>query len=268
MLPMQQLQQRFDLSSWQDWPNAVGLNQLRSAYFGATPAMPEFVCQSSLPKSVHYYEQIIYQQGLIPTRPNTWHDLFNGLVWLQFPLTKTLINQQHVQDIEAYGLSPRTLRRNNLTHFDECGVIVTYECSEQVVSLAQQLISALRGHEWHTVFVENRDLWGKQLNVFMFGHANLEMLLAPYLGLTGKWLAVPVDSDFASLPYRQQLAVIDAKLSAEVAQQDVFAQKKPLYPLPLLGVPQVWEANKAPSFYANKDYFRPKPRAKIPLANQ
>ncbi|MFT5839203.1 MAG: hypothetical protein ACI9UT_001706 [Flavobacteriales bacterium] len=256
MLPMQQLETHFGLSRFAAWPNAHGLNHLTKK--GGNIDIPNFVCQSQLPKSDHYYEQIIHQQHIIPTRPNSWHDLFNGLIWLQFPQTKRLLNLQHVEDIEQYGVSPRTLRRNNLTHFDECGVIVTYQCSD----VFAQLIERLKQHQWHSVFVENRQCWGHQINSFTFGHANLEMLLQPFIGLTGKFLAVEVDRYFSALPYSEQLAQLDDLLVNQISQSDILSKHKPLSPIPLLGIPDMWDANNSPSFYDNADYFRPKPLLK------
>lgn len=258
MLPMQKLESLFELTEFSDWPNADGLNLLQQR--GTLQNVPTFVCQSQIEEAGLYYEQIIFQQNIVPTRPNSWHDLFNGLIWLQFPKTKRLLNQLHVEDIDQHGLSPRTLRRNNLTHFDECGVIVTYEKGDSSNSIEQKLIAQLQSHQWHTIFVENRELWGKELNTFMFGHANLEMLLNPFIGLTGKWLGIEVEQGFSDLLHQQQLTNLDELLVVNIQQDDLFSQKKPVYPLPLLGVPGVWSANKDPEFYANTDYFRAAPK--------
>jgi hypothetical protein len=251
MLPMRQLEAYFALLGFNDWPNAAGLNQLKKR--NSALNIPNFVCQSEMPDSALYYEQIIHLQNIIPTRPNSWHDLFNALIWLQFPQTKMLLNRQHVEDIEQFGLSPRTQRRNNLTHFDECGVIVTYEVSTEF----SQMIEALKQHQWQKVLVENRQVWGKQLNSFIFGHANLEMLLQPFVGLTGKWMAIEVDSQFSSKCYAEQIHIVDELVASKIAGSNIFAQKKPLHPMPLLGIPDVWEANRVPAFYQNTDYFRP-----------
>ncbi|MEO9945689.1 DUF3025 domain-containing protein [Paraglaciecola sp.] len=256
MLPLQQLEDNFELNQFSDWPNAAGLNLLKKYIPFPFADIPEFVCQSELVATDKYYEQIIYEQGVIPTRPNGWHDLFNGLIWLEFPKTKKLLNELHIADINQYGVSPRTLRRNNLTHFDECGVIVTYQAN----AINEELIAALKSHQWHQVFVENRKKWGEELHCFMFGHANLEMLLQPFIGLTGKWLALEVEAGFQLQPYQQQLLEVDKKLVSIIENQNLFSQKKPLSPLPLLGIPNVWDANVEPCFYENTDYFRPKPK--------
>jgi hypothetical protein len=255
MLPMQQLEVQFGLSVLPSWPNASGLNAVKSSLIDDSQLIPEFVCQSQIRESTLYYEQTIQQKNIIPTRPNSWHDLFNGLIWLQFPQTKRLLNQQHVEDIEQQGLSPRTLRRNNLTHFDECGVIVTYQRSD----VFSQLMESLKQHQWQSVFVDNRQYWGNEINSFMFGHANLEMLLQPFIGLTGKFLAVEVDRQFSALSYSEQVSHLDELLVKQIRQNNLFSQRKPLSPMPLLGIPGVWDANNDPEFYANTDYFRPQP---------
>ncbi|WP_299074070.1 DUF3025 domain-containing protein [uncultured Paraglaciecola sp.] len=260
-LPMGQLDLHFGLSTMPTWPNAMGLNALKNSLPIANSSIPEFVCQSDIAESALYYEQVIQQHNIIPTRPNSWHDLFNGLIWLQFPQTKRLLNQQHVEDIQQFGLSPRTHRRNNLTHFDECGVIITYRSEDTFA----KLIAGLQQHQWHKVLVENRQYWGNELNCFMFGHANLEMLLQPFIGLTGKFLALEVDSHFATMPYAEQLTLLDKILFDSIQSRDLFSINKPLSPLPLLGIPNVCSANQDPAFYANTDYFRPKPLSKLLL---
>ena len=46
---------------------------------------------------VIYYEQRIFEQGLVPTRPANWHDFFNALIFLLFPQTKKEMNRLHVE---------------------------------------------------------------------------------------------------------------------------------------------------------------------------
>ena len=80
MLPLQQLEDHFGLSQFNEWPNANGLNLLKTQTMDSSSVVPEFVCQSMLEPTDQYYEQIIYEQHIIPTRPNGWHDLFNALI--------------------------------------------------------------------------------------------------------------------------------------------------------------------------------------------
>lgn len=255
-LPLARLEQQFQLSSFDHWPNAQGLNLLRSQ--SGMLNGPTFICQQELAPSEDYYEQIIARQGHIPTRPDNWHDLFNALVWMQFPQTKSLLNHLHAEDITHFGLSPRTARRNHLTHFDECGVVLAYTSEQSNHFVGQVIIESLTEHQWQSAFVTHKANWGRDIHALMFGHANYEMLLAPFIGLTGKWLAVEVEAGFARKTAQEQQMEVDAKLVANIIQTQLFSQLKPLLPLPLLGIPGWCEANLDPHFYLNSDYFRPK----------
>jgi hypothetical protein len=248
--PMQDMQALFALSDMPDWPNGTGLNALKNRGFTKNVSIPRFVCQSELAPTSAYYEQIIAEQGIVPTRPQSWHDVFNALMWLQFPRTKTLLNQLHVSDISGFGVSPRTQRRNKLTHFDECGIVLA--CSEP------HLLDLLRNHQWHEVFFKHRGAWGRDIHAHIIGHANYELLLSPFLGLTGKWLAVEVEADFAHLSLAKKSDKIDCLLVEKITEEDTFSQARPLLPIPLLGIPGWWDANVDENFYRNTDYFRPK----------
>jgi hypothetical protein len=248
--PFRELEQMFQLCKLATWPNAAGLNQLKTRPGCHNMNLPVFISQAELGETQNYYEQIIFEQGLVPTRDDSWHDLFNALVWFLFPRSKALLNRQHMEDIKQHGLSPRTQRRNRITHFDECGVVLA--CAEP------KLLAMLKAHQWQKVWIEHRASWGREIQAYVFGHANYEMLLEPFVGLTGKWLAVEVATDFWSLPLSEQYPMLDEKLAQRVDKEDVFAKKDALSPLPLLGLPQWCEANEDNAFYANTDYFRPK----------
>lgn len=245
--PFATLEEVFVLSQFKDWPDAKGLNWLKQVLDVEMDAT--FICQSKIQESGLYYEQIIFEQGVIPTRPGSWHDFFNGLIWLLFPKTKRLLNQWHVADINAHGLSPRTPRRNRITHFDECGVVLAVENTD--------VPSLLTEHSWHEAFVERRQCWSESVFPFVFGHANLEMLLSPFIGLTGKWLPIKVDIGFKTLDKVNQFQVLDTLLCGQLQDKALFTQPKPLKPIPLLGIPGWWDANEHPTFYQNTDYFRP-----------
>lgn len=253
--PFIELETIFSLSQWQQFPNAGGLNDLLSKQFNE--AEIGFICQADLDKKAletqqnDYYELVIAQQQLVPTRPNSWHDLFNGLVWLQFPQTKRLLNKWHVEDISNFGLTPRTIRRDNLTHLDECGVILAVRQQDQY------LLDLLAEHQWHEALVANRNKWGKQIEPFVFGHANYEMLLQPFVGLTGKWLAITVEDNFFNLSLREKHTLLDQQMAKQLSQSNMMNRRRPLLPIPLLGIPSWHSENQNPEFYQNTDYFRP-----------
>lgn len=233
---------------------------------------PTFKGQSAFPATEsRYYETIIGEDNVVPTREDNWHDLFNALIWVQFPKAKSLLNALHIKDIANFGTNPRTARRNRITHFDECGVVLAIEAGDSFsktenVSKAElnQFLASLAMHEWHEVFIQQRDKWGKCVTPFIFGHANLEMMLSPFIGLTGKWLAVAVPSGFSKLDPWQQRSVLDNALVERIVQLDNFQQAPILKPIPLLGVPG-WHQDQTLDFYNNKEYFRPvREGAKMP----
>ena len=112
-------------------------------------------------RSDPYYEIHVFETGHVHTRPDNWHDLFNALVWLAFPLTKARINALHAATIPSEG-GKRGPLRDLLTIFDEGG--------------------AIRSPQGLTIF----------------GHATMEQALHPRAGLTCKVISVgagePVDA--------------------------------------------------------------------------
>lgn len=252
--PVVDLLKDYDLLSETEFPSADCLNALSSS-LGQCWNGPMFKAQGEFPESeVRYYEEIIGQDFVVPTREESWHDLFNALIWIQFPKTKSLLNKLHMEDIHEYGVHPRTPRRNKITHFDECGVVLAIEEADLVDG--NFLLDALAKHRWTTVFISNREIFNSTIHPFIFGHANLEMMLSPFEGLTGKWLAVVVPNGFNSYSDTLKREVLDSALVKRVAELDNFNQADILKPLPLLGVPGWYEAQNA-KFYDNASYFRP-----------
>lgn len=196
------------------------------------------------------YEQHIYACGEVPTRENNWHDFFNALVWLAFPHTKAAINQRHVLSLGESSMNGarRGSQRDALTLFDESGVVV--------LSSEPELLQALRQHEWKHVFWHRRQQLLQQARCVVFGHAILEKLVQPYVGLTAKAWLLPVTEEFFTLPDEAQRLQLDALLAAGV-QSGELAHTGVLRPLPLLGWPGWAADNDSPDYYDNTAYFRP-----------
>lgn len=247
------VEQLFSFDKLTDYPDTGMLNQWARDK-GVKDI--EFVCDDALQEHKYasqtsglYYEEIIARCNIIPTRKNNWHDLFNALIWLLFPKSKKALNQIHMHEILQHGLHPRTPVRNRVTHFDECGAVLLYSDKGH--------LEALHNHQWLEAFVQRKSYWQQSTQLFMFGHANYEMLLDPYLGLTGKYVAFEIEREFHALSLAAQYAWLDDKLLRYIDDGQMFARKGQLKPLPLLGVPGWDAANNNPDYYANQDYFRP-----------
>src|SRR5690606_1712694 len=97
------------------------------------------------------YEAHIHNTGAVPTRPNDWHDFFNALAWCAWPQAKAALNAAHIEEIEhrrTAGLDGRGRRRDALTLFDECGMLV--------ISSDANILNLLATHEWEAAFVTHR----------------------------------------------------------------------------------------------------------------
>lgn len=193
------------------------------------------------------YEDRIWQTGEVETRPDNWHDFFNGLVWLTFPQTKAAINAAHVAATPGAG-SARGSTRDALTHFDECGIVV--------LASHPDLLDLLRGFHWKTLFVDRRSDVLASMRFIVFGHATYQALLAPFPGLTGKAVLYPVDARCLHLSATALPAVLDTRLAADLAA-GAYSRPRDLQPLPLLGIPGVVPDNECAVYYDDRRQFRP-----------
>jgi hypothetical protein len=189
-----------------------------------------FVEQSALPVG-EPYESFIARTGTIPTRDNL-HDLFNGLIWLSYPVTKQRLNALHAQAIEQGGITAsRGPLRDALTVFDE---------NAALLQAPAELIHSLRARDWKSLFITQRALW-QSASLIVFGHALLEKLQAPRKAITAHvWVVESLE---------------DESIASTLTVERLTA--KSFLPLPVLGVPGWWPANEDPRFYDDAEVFRP-----------
>ena len=200
-----------------------------------------------------HYERRVHDAGQLAVRPDTWHDRFNVLAWRLFPRTKAELNARHVDDLDGHPGPARSRVRDALTLFDEDGLLV---------AVADPVLEMLvREFRWRELFVGHRARLASQLACVPVGHALMEKLRAPFVGLTAKALLVPVTADWFASPWRARVAVLDASAAGIVAHADTFATPRDLAPLPVLGLPGWWTANEDPGFYDDTTHFRPGRRA-------
>lgn len=189
------------------------------------------------------YEAAVYSDGLVMTRPDSWHDLFNALAWLSFPQTKAALNRAHYAAGARLGGAARGPWRDRLTLFDESGLVM--------LSTDAELIGLLYAHRWKTLFVERRADVARHARFLVVGHALHEKALAPFKGITAKTLALTVDPTVLGAPLAVQLVCADAAGARWVVRPT------PLAPLPILGIPGWWPDNEDAAYYDDSSHFRP-----------
>jgi len=242
--------------AWEDYRNLLGqltpecfpdtrdLNRLLPREISSLgDAAIRFVPASRVPGV--QYEKHIFETGEVSTRENSWHDLFNALVWCRMPRLKTAMNARHCQEMEREAGGRRGKIRDALTLFDESGVIVTGSNFEALRALASR--------DWRTAFLTHRDAWRSELNVLVCGHALLEKFLDPYKAITAHSLVL-----FTAGPASPEQ--LDEVLGNALVTGRLFDSPDSLSPLPLMGLPGWWPGgDQDRRFYYDNKVFRPAP---------
>ncbi|HNP25570.1 MAG TPA: DUF3025 domain-containing protein [Nitrosomonas sp.] len=245
-----------DIETLSDWPTCQDLENLMqhvrqevSTYSGAPV---RFVSQENTANDAfeQQYEPRIYLTGEVATRPESWHDFFNALVWMTFPHAKAALNRIHYHALihaTHRNIEKRGPLRDASTLFDESGVIV--------LSSQKTLIELLQQHAWKKVFWEYRKTVLSSMRFMVFGHALHEKALNPYVGMTGKGIFFQVEEGFFREALVAQLQVVDRWLTDFLLQK--LASNTDLSPIPVLGYPGWSDENAAADYYDNAQYFRP-----------
>jgi len=197
------------------------------------------------------YEVRIFETGEVQTRPESWHDLFNALVWVAFPRTKAVLNRHHCEEIRARrGERVRGTPRDVLTLFDEGGIIVA--------AADAGLQALLREFRWKELFWGRRAEVLRSMRFYVFGHAIYEKALEPYAGVTAKALIVDAAPGLLDAPLARQLAELDARAADYLSGTQALASTRNLSPLPILGIPGWDPANACGEYYDDGAQFRPR----------
>lgn len=108
------------------------------------------------------YDARIAREGCVPTRPGSWHDLMNALVWATFPKAKRALHErQHGLVVPAApGESARRSREQDaLALFDEGGLVVARRVSSSASPTEGELAA---------------EIAAGSATAFVFGHAIYE----------------------------------------------------------------------------------------------
>lgn len=184
-----------------------------------------------------HYEARIGERGLIATRHQNWHDLFNAMVWCRWPALKLAMNARQRAHIAEMGPTERNRAQYALTQFDEAGVIVRVN--------DPALIRLWDTHDWSALFHDHVDAWqrGDIAIIGIVGHALLEHGLLPAQYLVGKALLVQGEAGMA-------------QAVGAIANGEVLNDPLELRPLPLAGIPG-WIENQDANFYREAPCFQP-----------
>jgi len=190
-----------------------------------------------------HYEERIARHGLIATREENWHDLFNAMIWLRYPSLKRALNRQQVADITRLGPRQRSRAQCAQTHFDEAGVMV--------VLRDPGLIVLWDAHDWHGLFWRHRNDWRDgTISVKVFGHALLEHALQSGKLLVGKAMAVHA-------PNSASHSDVISHCADGIAAGRLLRDPQELRPLPLSGLPGWHPANDDEAFHLTAACYQP-----------
>ncbi|WLI88748.1 DUF3025 domain-containing protein [Massilia sp. R2A-15] len=209
-----------------------------------------FVPQAELPEG-RAYEEFIGATGCVPTRENL-HDFFNALVWLTFPRIKRQLNALQAAQIALAGVGKsRGAARDAATIYDENSALLVVRDSDE----GRALVDALRGHRWQEAFCQRRAQFGRDAQVWLFGHALMEKLVAPRKAITAHTRVIFAGDDYFALAPEARRAWIDKHESLALAGEPLDTSC--FTPLQVLGVPGWWPGQDD-DFYADTSVFRPK----------
>jgi hypothetical protein len=231
------------------WPSAHALAQLVGGGVVSGGGVPlRFVDAADDLGCDLSYERRICERGEVVCRRESWHDLFNALVWATFPRTKAALNARHVEEMARELPGRRGRARDALTLFDEGGLIVA--------SADPGLLQLVREFEWKALFWERRAQLTQRMRFFAIGHALYEKALTPFAGITASAALLEVDDAFLAADLVNAIALTDARVAVLVASAERIRTPRDFAPIPVLGVPDwsPWTGDER--FYDNADYFR------------
>jgi hypothetical protein len=229
----------------------------------------EFVAQDKLSAQnlAMGYEAFIAQTGAVPTR-DLRHDRLNALVWLSASQSKRRLNALHENALLGSGLDAQTCDTNRAEHLTtakgastrggrgERGALrdALTLLDENLMVIAchaqgPELKALLENHDWQALFWQFRAHWQNQWQPFVFGHALLEKLDAPFKAITAHCLLLYVRKPIAS--WQDLDEMLCAQIGPDLRSSHLLA-------LPVMGLPGWCHENTRRDFYFDPKVFRPK----------
>ena len=168
---------------------------------------------------------------------------------------KVQLNALQAAQIARDGVGKsRGPARDGATIFDENAALLVVRDS----AAGHALTAALREHRWREAFLERRASFGHDAQVWLFGHALMEKLVAPRKAITAHTRVVVAGDEFFTLDHAARRAWIDATVARQLAAETITTAG--FTPMQALGVPGWWP-DQDEAFYADQAVFRPKRQA-------
>lgn len=156
------------------------------------------------------YDTRIHLDGVVPTRPESWHDVMNALVWAAFPRSKRALHARQYEVVERDRLAhapsdarARSREGDSLALVDEGGAVVAVRAS---VLAEVELALAGRDEAAVVAAVARGDA-----RLVLFGHALFEHLALGRPAVRAS--AVPLVVADPAAPDVTLLAEVDAALA-------------------------------------------------------
>jgi hypothetical protein len=172
------------------------------------------------------YDARICEEGVVPTRRHSWHDLFNALVWSTFPRTKAALHRRQLRaQRSAADSARRTREQDALALLDEGGVAMLCEAPA-----LDALRTALDARD--AVAVADLVATGRALGV-VCGHAVLEHLALD--GPAVRALVHPIACDAVPAAAPACVALADLGLATALEDMQSFLDAGEMRSLPVQG---------------------------------
>ena len=149
------------------------------------------------------------------------------------------------------GSKARGPARDAATIFDENAALLVVRASSE----GRELVDELRAHCWEAALFEKRALFGLDAELWLFGHALMEKLVAPRKAITAHVRIVFAADDYFGLDAAARRAWLDATVAQTLHTEGLTTAG--FTPLPVLGVPGWWP-DQDQAFYLDASVFRPK----------
>lgn len=222
------------LASFRDWPTVEMLDASLRDRLALEPAV-ELEEQHKKPRRRRapldrdaLYVVRIARHGRIPTRPRSWHDLTNALVWAAFPKAKRALTARQLMildarvPLDATSLpNARSREEDALAMLDEGGIVIATG-SDRVEAISASLRSGDPG-----VLRAPPEL----LATYVFGHALMEHAIAGRTEVRGYAVVLALDE-------WRSLSAVDAALSEWIERGEE------------LSVPAPWRALRLDAAYS------------------